>query len=170
MANTLAPYLNAIRHTLNAALCIENFASQLVERHNKPEIEARHSKELILQPLIIARNENEKCFIEPSINSIRMSICIKQADEIETILCKKFTRFLMQRADSFIILRRKAVAGYDISFLVTNFHLEDMYKSKLVDFIIQFMEDIDKEISDMKLAVNSRARIAAGEFMKRFVN
>ena len=58
--------------------------------------------------------------------------------------------------------------GYDISFLITNFHTEAMYKHKLVDFIIHFMEEIDKEISEMKLAVNSRARISAEEFLKRF--
>jgi len=43
-----------------------------------------------------------------------------------------------------------------------------MYKHKLVDFIIHFMEEIDKEISEMKLAVNSRARVSAEEFLKRF--
>lgn len=35
-----------------------------------------------------------------------------------------------------------------------------MYKHKLVDFIIQFMEDVDKEISEMKLSLNARARWA----------
>lgn len=30
--------------------------------------------------------------------------------------------------------------GYDISFLITHVHCEDMYKHKLVDFIISFME------------------------------
>jgi actin related protein 2/3 complex, subunit 4 len=44
--------------------------------------------------------------------------------------------------------------GYDISFLVTNFHTEEMLKHKLVDFIIQFMEEVDKEISEMKLFVS----------------
>ena len=58
--------------------------------------------------------------------------------------------------------------GYDISFLITNFHTEQMFKHKLVDFIIHFMEEIDKEINDMKLAVNSRARLSAEEFLKRF--
>lgn len=58
--------------------------------------------------------------------------------------------------------------GYDISFLVTNVHTEQMYKHKLVDFIITFMEEIDKEINEMKLAVNSRARISAEEFLKNF--
>jgi len=94
-----------------------------------------------------------------------VSICIKQADEIEEILTHKFTRFLMQRAEQFVILRRKPHEGYDISFLVTHKHLEDMWKHKLVDFIITFMEDIDKEINGMKISVNTRARIVATEFM-----
>jgi len=38
-----------------------------------------------------------------------MSIKIKQADDIERILADKFTRFMMQRAENFVILRRKAV-------------------------------------------------------------
>ena len=57
---------------------------------------------------------------------------------------------------------------YDISFLITNTHTELMYKHKLVDFIISFMEEIDKEISDMKLSVNARARVCAEEFLKQF--
>ncbi|KAJ1673015.1 Arp complex subunit, partial [Spiromyces aspiralis] len=55
------------------------------------------------------RNENEKVLIESSINSVRVSISIKQADDIERILCHKFTRFLMMRAENFVILRRKPV-------------------------------------------------------------
>ena len=42
-----------------------------------------------------------------------------------------------------------------------------MYRHKLIDFVVQFMEEIDKEISEMKLCVNSRARICAEEFLKR---
>jgi actin related protein 2/3 complex subunit 4 len=104
-------------------------------------------------------------------------------------------RFMMMRADNFVVLRRKPVKvgycaircrrtlklsaalltnlkpnrkDYDISFLITNTHTELMYRHKLVDFIITFMEDIDKEISDMKLSVNSRARTCAEEFLKQF--
>ncbi|XP_054407805.1 actin-related protein 2/3 complex subunit 4 isoform X3 [Pongo pygmaeus] len=133
---TLRPYLSAVRATLQAALCLENFSSQVVERHNKPEVEVRSSKELLLQPVTISRNEKEKVLIEGSINSVRVSIAVKQ--------------------------------GYDISFLITNFHTEQMYKHKLVDFVIHFMEEIDKEISEMKLSVNARARIVAEEFLKNF--
>ena len=75
----------------------------------------------------------------------------------------------MQRAENFVVLRRKAVKGYDISFLITNFHTEEMLKHKLVDFIIQFMEEIDKEVSEMKLSINARARIVAEQFMSVYL-
>ena len=68
---------------------------------------------------------------------------------------------------SFTILRLATshTQGYDISFLITNFHSESMLKHKLVDFIIQFMEDVDKEISEMKLSLNARARIVAESYL-----
>lgn len=175
-----------------------------------------------MTPVVISRNEREKVLIESSVNAVRISIAIKQADDIERILCHKFTRFMMMRAENFFILRRKPVEvktishytffllshvmgsdfirkhawganlccersnsatlcwvvvwikiicpvfqSYDISFLITNFHTEVMYKHKLVDFVIHFMEEIDKEISEMKLSLNARARICAEEFLKR---
>mmetsp|Transcript_6911 Transcript_6911/g.9677 ORF Transcript_6911/g.9677 Transcript_6911/m.9677 type:complete len:172 (-) Transcript_6911:273-788(-) len=169
MSTTYRPYLNTVKSTLDAALCLKPFPSMLVERHNnKPEIEVRGNKEILLNPIVIARTEQEKCLIEGSINSVRISFAIKQADEIERILTKKFTAFLMQRSESFVIMRRKAIEGYDISFLITNKHLEKMWKAKLIDFIIAFMEDVNKEISAMRIALNARARIIAEEFLKDF--
>lgn len=201
MSATLRPYLLTVRRTLEAAICLVNFNSQVVERHNKPEIELRSSKELLLNSVTISRNERERVLIESSINSVRISIAIKQADDIESILAHKFTRFMMMRADNFVILRRKPVKvsfcanglpgtltmnktptgsvssingykdasfDYDISFLITNCHTESMYRYKLIDFIIHFMEEIDKEINEMKLAINARARITAEEFLKKF--
>ena len=102
----------------------------------------------------------------------------------------RFSRFLCQRADDFVILRRAPVKvrsvfvflrccgpfdkvslfllfltvkchvfpqtaflcyktwftyslqGYDLSFLITNFHTEGLKKNKLIDFIIHFMEEV----------------------------
>ena len=93
--------------------------------------------EVLLTPLVIARNAHEQVLIEPSINSVRLSIKIKQADEIEHILAHKFTRFLMMRAESFVVLRRVPIEGWDISFLITNRNCQDMMKHKLVDCIIE---------------------------------
>lgn len=47
---------------------------------------------------------------------------------------------MAQRADDFIILRRKPIPGYDISFLITYHHTEIMNKQKLIDFLIHFMQ------------------------------
>jgi actin related protein 2/3 complex subunit 4 len=88
---------------VSAALSLALYPSLLIF------LPRRGSKEVLLNPLTISRNENERVLVEPSVNSIRVSIKIKQADEIERILCHKFTRFLMQRAESFIVLRRKPI-------------------------------------------------------------
>jgi len=113
-SQSLRPYLQCVRSSLTSALCLSNFASQTSERHNVPEIEAQTSPEVLLNPLTVARNENERVLIEPSINSVRISIRIKQADEIENILVHKFTRFLTQRAEAFFILRRKPIKVGDV--------------------------------------------------------
>lgn len=170
MSQSLRPYLTAVRHSLEAALTLSNFSSQEVERHNRPEIEVPiQSAELLLQPMHISRNEHEQVLIEPSVNSVRVSIMVKQADEIEQILVHKFTRFLEQRAEAFYILRRIPIKGYSISFLITNKHTESMKTGKLIDFIIEFMEEVDKEISEMKLFLNARARFVAEEYLSEFV-
>ena len=165
MSNTLKNYLSAVRATLTASLCLQNFASQVVERHNYPEVEARLTDEALLNPVIISRNENEQCLVEPSINSVRVSLRIKQADEIETILVRQFMRFLMGRAESFVILRRKPVVGFDISFLITNGNTEGMMRHMIVEFIVRFMTDVDAEINEMKLFLNGRARFVAEQYL-----
>ncbi|OTF78213.1 actin-related protein 2/3 complex subunit 4-like protein [Euroglyphus maynei] len=78
------------------------------------------------------------------------------------------------RADNFVILRRKPVKmsfttnGQTVGTLTLTQQQQSMYRFKLIDFIIHFMEEIDKEINEMKLAINARARITAEEFLKKF--
>lgn len=43
-----------------------------------------------------------------------------------------------------------------------------MKKAELVNFIIQFMQDVNAEVSELKLSVNSRARVVAHTFLKQF--
>ena len=54
------PYIQCIKTTLDAALCVMNFPSQVVERHNKPEVEAKTSPELLLNSVVIAREGDEE--------------------------------------------------------------------------------------------------------------
>lgn len=56
-ADTIQAYLNAIERTMTATLCLQNFGSQRVERHNKPEVEMQSDKELLLTPLVISRDK-----------------------------------------------------------------------------------------------------------------
>jgi actin related protein 2/3 complex, subunit 4 len=37
----MTPYLKAVKDTLTAAICLRNFPSQVVERHNKPAVETQ---------------------------------------------------------------------------------------------------------------------------------
>ena len=168
MATTHKSYYERVRRELNLALCVQNFPCQNVERHNKPEVEFQDSPELVLPPVEVTRNDNERVLIERSVNSARVSVKVKQADELEEILCRQFMRFLTQRAEAFKVLRRVPVPGYDVSFLVTHEHVEDMLKPKLVDFIVQLLEDVDGEISEQKLSVSSRGRVVAADFLKSF--
>ena len=80
--SSLEKYLSTVKSSLQCALCLRNFPSQSVEKHNKPEVEVRGNRELLMSPLTISRSEVEACIIESSINSVRVSIKIKQADEI----------------------------------------------------------------------------------------
>ncbi|KAK8886931.1 Actin- protein 2/3 complex subunit 4 [Tritrichomonas musculus] len=167
------PYLDAIKRSLQAAICLRNFASQDVERHNKPEIEvstdADKKSEVVARPIMIARSELECVLIETSINSVRINVKVKQLDDVDNFITKMFMRFLCQRADAFRILRRKPIAGYDISFLITNIHTEQMILSKLIEFVITFLQDVDKELSDLKVTLNKRARKVSEEYLKILV-
>ncbi|OMJ26783.1 Actin-related protein 2/3 complex subunit 4 [Smittium culicis] len=127
------------------------------------------SPELVLNPLLISRTPGEQLLLETSANSCRISLRIKQADDIEKILCHKLARFLMLRSDSFQILRRTPIPNFDLSFLVTYHTITQYDKTRVVDFIIEFLEQVDKEISEMKLSLNARARIVAESYLSQLL-
>lgn len=158
------PYYDCIKRTLHAAICIMDSPSQVVERHNKPEVETQSSPELLLNPLLISKSEQEKTLIETSMNSVRVSISFQKSDGLAELIARKYVGFLAHRADRFHILRKKAVDGFDISFLITHEEAETMFKGKIIDFIILFITEIDKDITAMKLNANQRGRRAAMEF------
>ena len=111
MANTLRPYVECVRSTLRAALCLQAFPCQQVERQSKPEVEAQAHPELLRRPLLICRNSAEKVLVESSVNSVRVSIKVKQVDQADEYIASTFLRFLMQRADSIGIMRKKPLDG-----------------------------------------------------------
>lgn len=96
--SSLRPYLTNLRQVLDKALCIQSFPCQNIERHNKPEIETRDNPELILPVVTVSRGASgeECCLVEPSINSVRISLRVGKSDALELELLKMYMRFLMQ--------------------------------------------------------------------------
>jgi actin related protein 2/3 complex subunit 4 len=166
MAEILKPYLCIIRDTLDFALDLRNFPSQIYERINRPQVEVRENDELLMKPIIISRNEDEKIEIEPSINSVRINIVIKKHAQLEELLMNIYSKYLMNRADRLNVLKKKPKEGYDISFLITNYHLENYKKEDIIDLIVEFIQDVEKEINEMKLIVNSQFRVSSTHFME----
>ena len=80
-------------------------------------------------------------------------------------------RFFSLRADKFKIMRRKpAEAKYDFSFLITEDHLQKYKKEELINFILEFIQGIDKEVQDMKLQIINSSRQAAGYYANSLAN
>lgn len=167
MAETLKPFLSIIRDTLDYALNIRYFPSQIYEKINRPQVEVRESLELINNPVTLCKNEEDKIEIEPSINSCRINIAIKKYSDIEYLLTSIFSNYLMNRADKLNILRKKPKENFDISFLITNTHLELYKKEDIIDYIVEFVQDFSKELTDMKLVINSQARLISTNFMEQ---
>ncbi len=166
MVEALKPYLCVIRDTLDFALNLRNFPSLIYEKMNRPQIEVLESLELVNRPIVICRNEEEKVEIEPSINSVRINIVTKKHADLESLLVLIYSNYIMNRSDKLNIFRKKPKQDYDISMLITNFHLENYKKEVLIDYVIEFIQDLEKELNDMKLIVNSQCRIAASYFME----
>ena len=167
MVESYKPYLTIIRDTLEQALCLRNIPSQLYEKINRPQVEVKESLELLKKPILITRNEEEKVEIESSINSVQVHIVLKKHAEIEKLIIGIYSKYLMNRANRLNILRKVPKKGYDISFLVTNYHLENYRKEDVIDFIVEFIQDLVKEVTDMKMTVNSQARYVTTYLMEQ---
>ena len=69
-------------------------------------------------------------------------------------------------ADKFNIVRKKpAHPEYDFSFLVTEQHLENYKKEEIINFILQFIAGLTKDIADLKSLISSRSKMAAAYFL-----
>ena len=79
-------------------------------------------------------------------------------------------RFMSLRADKFEILRKKpAHEGYDFSFLISSDHLQKYKKEELINFIIEFIHGIDREVSDLKLFLSDFALCYSCQILHQWV-
>ena len=160
-------YFTIIRETLDQALCLQNFPSQKYEKINRPQVEVQETLELVNEPIIITRSDEEKVEIQSSINSVQVHISLKKHADIERLIISIYAKYLMNRANKLNLLRKVPKKGYDISFLITNYHLEIYRKEDVIDFIVEFIQDLVKEVTDMKMTVNSQARYVTTYLMEQ---
>ena len=128
-------------------------------------------RDSLMEPIMIVKSEHECCMIESSINSVRISIKVKKNMEIEVLLSSLLERFMALRTDRFEIFRKKpAHEGYDFSFLISAQHMQVYRKEELVNFVLEFIAGIDKEINELKLEVINSARFATNFFVNAVSN
>jgi actin related protein 2/3 complex subunit 4 len=161
-------YISSIRSALTKAYCFNPALDK--EGPIRPIVELRKPIEFLYDNIVL-QNGNEKCLIESSANALRISFFFKyeESDLLDKILGRKFSSFFMKRADDLIIFRRKPLDGFSVSFLVLPNHVNMLSsKEKIIDVIIRFVEEVDKEVSALKLDINTSSRMIATTFLKQF--
>lgn len=166
MVDSTKPYLSLIKDTLDYVLNLRNMPSLEYEKIVRPEVETEESKELLMKPIVISKNEKEKIEIEASINSVRINILFNKTD-IEELLSTIFCKYIMNRTDSLNLFRKVPKKDYDISLLITSNHLEYYKKESIIEFIIDFISTFDNEIINMRMIVNSQLRMASNYLLDK---
>jgi actin related protein 2/3 complex subunit 4 len=168
MSASLAPYLDRVRVELETGLAAMEDQPLESPYPIRPIVELKTGQSV--KERTIRHSSKEYCLLESSTNSLRLSLSFKQAqgDSIDQAILSKYTRFFQQRAERYTILRRKAVPGYSISFLVTNTHVANFGGNAILEMILDFIAQVDRECSHVKISVNARARFVATEFLKSF--
>lgn len=107
--------------------------------------------------------------IESSVNSLRLSIKFQRCDECEAYFKAKLCRFVGRRAEDFIVVRRKPRIGWDFTFLITVYHLRNIFQRQLlIDFIVDFITDMETTISEMRYGLCYRGKAIAFEWLREF--
>lgn len=60
------------------------------------------------------------------------------------------------RAEEFDIVRRVPLEAYDLSFLLTDAHVQKYTREKLVDFIVEFVGSLKRKMAEMKMDIQKR--------------
>lgn len=79
----------------------------------------------------------------------------------------KVSKFFERRAERLLIFRRMPIKGYDCSLLITDRHMQKFDKTMLIEWILEFVETMDQEVTEMRLNLNTQTRTAANYFVAK---
>ena len=85
---------------------------------------------------------------------------LKTVDKLEDLLRRKQLQFYHRRAEALRLLRRKPVKGYDISFLLTAKHQQQLDKQAVIAFICELVEDVSS-CSSLKRLITAHGRASS---------
>ena len=85
---------------------------------------------------------------------------LKPVDKLEALLRKKQLQFYHRRAEALRLLRRKPVEGYDISFLLTAKHQQQLEKQAVIAFLCNMVEDVST-CSSLKRLITAHGRASS---------
>lgn len=189
-------YFTCISRTLRAALCILPFPGDSVETDAPPAVEqvARgHAEDCLascshrialpegqglrtsplrLAPLCIRHSEAEYCYIEPTLNSTRVSFRFARHDDdddgLQPLFMAQYLRMLTREG-----LRRLPFAnstpanGFDISFLVGATAIYEIGCDAVLRCLLELVEQIEGAIAIERLRCLERTNAAAERYLAR---
>ena len=206
-------YLENVKDALLSALCLVDLPSQEWDRcalvlrkwgqhralsacgaarMSRPEVEWQDSPELVLEPVTISRTALQQCLIEPSINSVRLSVRVsaslhtnqgaaavqtpsgmlqaQQEDAVGQWLLERLFAFLAKPAcaEQLLIVRKRPCPGYHLSFLITAAHCQAHSPVRLVEAVCQLLEGLPAAFG-FRLALSSQSRAVGHGYLKGFV-
>jgi hypothetical protein len=182
MTSTTTHYFDQVRTKLDYALSGMEYPTTSAQGQDypiRPYVELGMAPTTTIKKERITRNNSkEHCLIESSSNSVRCSFLLKQqhttTDPIEQAIASKYLAFFQRRAEHYHILRRQPIFDveggykYSISFLLLQTQLDKYGQEQMVDTILDFLGQVDRECSHVKISLNARARLVASEFLKAF--
>ncbi len=133
MCLTGVQYVDSIREALVRSLVLVDSPCQHIDGYNKPEIELQNSKELLLDPIELRRNEQECIIIERSLNSVRVNVQVRPAQAPKCYCYQSQSLYAPHpESTSHVSVQLKRVGD-----------LEAWLRSKRIAFIMQRADDID---------------------------
>lgn len=203
----LLPYLRRLFNTLNREICLFSLPLNLPCMYSVPFIEQEYlyknqpsidncdisdskktffntdNKLDLVKSLYVYRHSREFCYIESCIDSVRVSLKFYLKCEFERKLFNQLTIFMKKNSDYLQLVRKKSIAGFDISFLITN-HILNSYNNRIcinknnpsnqmgkydvIHFILKFVVDIDRQIQDKMLQSTYFSRYYIRKLLQEF--
>ena len=81
-------------------------------------------------------------------------------DKLEGLLRRKQLHFYHRRAEALRLLRRKPMEGYDISFLLTARHQQQLDKQAAIAFVCKVVENVST-CSGLKRLITAHGRASS---------